>query len=56
MTVARALGVPKFRIDPSYVPTFETKMFIEGPSTARRLVNFFALLLLATVIATWRLV
>ncbi|MFZ2359297.1 MAG: hypothetical protein WA040_08120, partial [Anaerolineae bacterium] len=28
-------------------------MFIEGPKSARRLTNFFVLLLLATVIATF---
>ena len=42
-----------FRIEPGYVPAFEDKIFIEGPRTTRRLVNFFALLLLATVIATY---
>ncbi len=39
--------------DPAYLPTFEDKVFIEGPQTARRLTNFFTLLLLATVIATY---
>jgi uncharacterized hydrophobic protein (TIGR00271 family) len=39
--------------DPAYLPVFEEKLFLEGPSTARRLVNFFALLLGATVIATY---
>src|SRR5205809_3503903 len=39
--------------DPAYVPAFEDKVFIEGPQTARRLTNFFTLLLLATVIATY---
>jgi uncharacterized hydrophobic protein (TIGR00271 family) len=39
--------------DPSYLPTFEDTLFIEGPLAARRLVNFFALLLLSTVIATY---
>ena len=39
--------------DPAYLPTFEDKLFIEGPQTARRLTNFFALLLFATVIATY---
>jgi uncharacterized hydrophobic protein (TIGR00271 family) len=42
-----------FRIDPDYVPAFEAKLFIEGATSRRRLVNFFALLLLATVIATY---
>jgi len=39
--------------DPAYLSTFEDKLFIEGPQTARRLTNFFALLLFATVIATY---
>jgi uncharacterized hydrophobic protein (TIGR00271 family) len=39
--------------DPAYQSTFEDKLFIEGPQTARRLVTFFTLLLLATVIATY---
>ena len=39
--------------DPDYLPAFEYKLFIEGPQTARRLTNFFALLLFATVIATY---
>jgi len=47
-TVAR-----KVRFDPDYLPAFEAKMFIEGPQTARRLTNFFVLLLLATVIANY---
>ena len=39
--------------DPDYLPSFEDKLFIEGAQTARRLVNFFALLLFATLIATY---
>lgn len=39
--------------DPEYLPAFEDKLFIEGPQTKRRLTNFFALLLFATVIATY---
>lgn len=39
--------------DPAYLPTFEEKLFIEGPFLKRRLTNFFVLLLLATVIATY---
>src|SRR5438034_4618113 len=39
--------------DPAYLPAFEDNLFIEGPQTARRLTNFFALLLFATVIATY---
>jgi uncharacterized hydrophobic protein (TIGR00271 family) len=44
---------PKLGFDPAYQSTFEDKTFIEGPQTARRLVTFFTLLLLATVIATY---
>jgi uncharacterized hydrophobic protein (TIGR00271 family) len=36
-----------------YLETFEAKVFIEGAEVARRLTNFFTLLLLATVIATY---
>jgi uncharacterized hydrophobic protein (TIGR00271 family) len=43
----------KLGFDPSYLSTFEDKLFIEGPQTARRLVTFFTLLLLATVIANY---
>jgi uncharacterized hydrophobic protein (TIGR00271 family) len=43
----------KLGFDPAYLSTFEDKVFIEGPQTARRLVTFFTLLLLATVIATY---
>lgn len=52
---ARAMTFPKgwFGFDLEYLQTFEAKMFIEGPQTARRLTNFFVLLLLATVIATF---
>jgi uncharacterized hydrophobic protein (TIGR00271 family) len=39
--------------DPGYLEAFEAKLFIEGTETYRRLVNFFVLLLLATVIATY---
>ncbi|MFN8499083.1 MAG: DUF389 domain-containing protein [Anaerolineae bacterium] len=41
--------------DFAYLQAFEDKMFIEGPQTQRRLMNFFVLLLLATVIATFGL-
>jgi uncharacterized hydrophobic protein (TIGR00271 family) len=47
-TLARKVG-----FDPAYLEAFEAKMFIQGPKTARRLTNFFVLLLLATVIATF---
>ena len=52
-TTAKPLPVPRFGFDPSYLPEFEDKLFIEGPQTARRLTNFFALLLFATIIATY---
>jgi uncharacterized hydrophobic protein (TIGR00271 family) len=45
--------VTKIGFDPDYLPAFEDKLFIEGTQTARRLTNFFVLLLLATVIATY---
>ncbi len=47
-TLARKVG-----FDPAYLEAFEAKMFIQGPKTAQRLTNFFVLLLLATVIATF---
>jgi len=43
----------KVGFDPAYLEAFEAKMFIQGPKTAQRLINFFVLLLLATVIATF---
>jgi uncharacterized hydrophobic protein (TIGR00271 family) len=43
----------KVGFDPAYLEAFEDKLFIQGPKTARRLTNFFVLLLLATVIATF---
>ena len=43
----------KLGFDPGYLPAFEDKLFIEGPQTARRRTDFFALLLFATVIATY---
>lgn len=45
----------KVSFDPEYIQKFETKLFIEGPQTARRLSNFFTLLLLAAFIATYGL-
>jgi uncharacterized hydrophobic protein (TIGR00271 family) len=38
---------------PDYLLAFEEKLFIEGPQAARRLTNFFSLLLFATIIATY---
>ncbi len=46
--IARKIG-----FDPDYLEAFEQKLFISGPRSARRLTNFFVLLLLATVIATY---
>jgi uncharacterized hydrophobic protein (TIGR00271 family) len=46
----------KIGFDPDYLAAFEQKLFIRGPGSARRLTNFFVLLLLATVIATYGLV
>jgi uncharacterized hydrophobic protein (TIGR00271 family) len=43
----------KLGFDPGYLEQFEDKLFIEGLQIRRRLVNFFVLLLLATVIATY---
>ena len=43
----------KLGFDPDYLPAFEDKLFIEGSQKKRRLTNFFALLLFATVIATY---
>ena len=45
--------ITKLGFDPAYLLAFEDKLFIEEPQTARRLTNFFALLLFATVIATY---
>ena len=45
--------VSSLGFDPDYLPVFEEKLFIEGPGTQRRLINFFALLLFATIIATY---
>jgi uncharacterized hydrophobic protein (TIGR00271 family) len=43
----------KLGFDPGYLDEFEAKVFIEGLQARRRLVNFFVLLLLATVIANY---
>jgi uncharacterized hydrophobic protein (TIGR00271 family) len=50
-TLARKIG-----FDPEYLEAFEAKLFIQGPQSARRLTNFFVLLLLASVIATFGLI
>lgn len=41
--------------DPNYFDTFQDKLFIEGEQAARKYLNFFVLLLLATLIATYGL-
>lgn len=51
----RVLG-RRVGFDPNYQEAFEQKLFIGGPKTAQRLTNFFVLLLLATVIATFGLI
>lgn len=43
----------KIGFDSDYLEAFEQKLFISGPKTAQRLTNFFVLLLLSTVIATF---
>jgi uncharacterized hydrophobic protein (TIGR00271 family) len=43
----------KLGFDPDYLDAFERKLFISGQEAPRRLTNFFVLLLLATVIATF---
>jgi uncharacterized hydrophobic protein (TIGR00271 family) len=47
------IPITKLGFDPDYLPAFEDKLFIEGSQTARSLTNFFALLIFATVIATY---
>src|SRR5947209_3572338 len=41
------------RLDPDYRATFEAKLFFDGADWARKLINFAALLTLATLIATF---
>ena len=43
VTTASRSPAPKFGFDPSYLAAFQDKLFIEGPQTALRLFNFFAL-------------
>jgi len=51
-TAARApLG-----FDPAYLRKFQDSLFISGPAARRRLLNFYVLLLLATVIAAFGLI
>lgn len=51
--ITRPPPSPALGFDPEYLPIFEDKLFIEGVQARRRLLNFFALLLFATVIATY---
>jgi uncharacterized hydrophobic protein (TIGR00271 family) len=51
--IARPAPAADLGFDPEYLPTFEDKLFIEGVYARRRLLNFFALLLFATLIATY---
>jgi uncharacterized hydrophobic protein (TIGR00271 family) len=44
------------QFDPEYLPSFESKLFFEGERKNRQIVNFFVLLALATVIATYGVV
>ncbi len=48
--------IHRVQFDPDYLAAFQQKMFIEGPLAAQRYSNFFVLLLLATVIATFGVV
>lgn len=45
----------KLGFDPNYFDAFQDKLFIEGSEAARRYLNFFVLLVMATVIATYGL-
>mgnify|MGYP001126142164 CR=1 FL=1 len=54
-TQTGGLSHKKLGFDPGYLAEFENKVFIEGAQSSRKLVNFFVLLLLATVIATYGL-
>lgn len=52
-SIARPAPATNLGFDPDYLPTFEDKLFIEGAQARRCLLNFFALLLMATLIATY---
>lgn len=56
MTTAPSSSAGPVGFDPKYLRKFQDKLFIEGPTTRRRLLNFFVLLLLATIIATYGLI
>lgn len=51
--ITRPAPAASLGFDPAYLPTFEDKLFIEGSQARRRLLNYFALLLFATLIATY---
>lgn len=51
--IAQPAPAVNLGFEPEYLPTFEDKLFIEGVYARRRLLNFFALLLFATLIATY---
>jgi uncharacterized hydrophobic protein (TIGR00271 family) len=56
MTTAKspdAVERARLGFDPKYLRKFQDKLFVEGPSTRRRLLNFYVLLVLATIIATY---
>ena len=56
MTTTPSASAVPIGFDPKYLRKFQDKLFIEGPATRRRLVNFFVLLVLATIIATYGLI
>ncbi len=56
MTTTPSASAVPVGFDPKYLRKFQDKLFIEGPSTRRRLVSFFVLLILATIIATYGLI
>jgi uncharacterized hydrophobic protein (TIGR00271 family) len=43
----------KNRFDPAYLPVMEEKLFFEGEGKVRSMTNYFVLLTLATIIATY---
>lgn len=56
MTIPPSSSAVPVGFDPKYLRKFQDKLFIEGPTTRRRLLNFFVLLILATIIATYGLI
>lgn len=46
-------AVPPVGFDPKHLRKFQENLFVEGPTTRRRLLNFYVLLVLSTVIATY---